>query len=292
MNKLEAARKIIAKYGLLGPDELEDALRTCPDNTNPMTHLLKLNLINERQESMLKMRLEVELAGEAPAAKQPVEPQQVEGDVAEIEEIPEEELEPIDPSELAPARTERKRPRRRVRPQRRAAAPELVEVPEIIEPEPLPDADELRGKPLGEILVALKLAHNDDIGDAAEEQGRSEGTVSELHIGEILVRKGVVTRRELITALTMQGRALLQCDTCAIVGTNSTEEPISRLDCPNCGGRMLSVESPEVGEDALPVVDLRGYWFALAAGASYKDFTVRKRYSNDRVHSVTIGAPG
>ncbi|GAB4164709.1 MAG: hypothetical protein Kow00107_10950 [Planctomycetota bacterium] len=290
MSNIEATRQLIKRYGLVGPDELEDALRSCPEGKHPVTYLKELGHINDRQEAMLLMRLEADDRRKETApvqdGKEVPKPDETEED--------EEELVPIDPEELRKQLLDRptpsrKRPRRRPRREKPLAEIPVPEPEEIVEVEPLPDAEELRGKPLGEILLALKLVHRDDVEDAIDEQKELRGTSNDMQLGEILYQKGKLSRKEVLQALRMQGRDILECNTCGMVFCSSEDRAMAIPDCHNCGGRLFSKSDDDIAQDALPISDVIPVTSVSLVGGSYKDFTVKRLYTANRAYSTYIG---
>ncbi|MDZ7815489.1 MAG: hypothetical protein U5N86_05630 [Planctomycetota bacterium] len=138
---------------------------------------------------------------------------------------------------------------------KRPLKPRKVEedVPEL---EPLPDEEELRGKPFGEILLALQLIDEPTMVKALEEQQKLKESDRPVHIGELLLKWGKVERKEVVKALFTQGKQLLECDTCSVIASREPSTTTQRVSCPNCFGRLLVMDGVELRVPRGHVLDL------------------------------------
>ena len=162
----------------------------------------------------------------------------------------------------------------------------MEDVPEL---EPLPDESELKGKNFGEILLAFKLAHRDDVEDAVEEQQKMASLGKHTHIGEILLKKEIITTDEIVKILLVQGRLIYRCDTCSLLASKSESRSAARLSCPRCLGRLRPQKEDFSTDEAIAVVDLDKEKQNPLIGKSYKDFRIAREYSKNLLSTIFIG---
>ncbi|MFA4985606.1 MAG: serine/threonine-protein kinase [Candidatus Brocadiia bacterium] len=284
-------QKIISRYDFIPPEVLDDAMAECPKEQDIVDFLVERFLLNERQALVVRKRLEAEEQKSAQA------PLQVPAEVLEPEPIvepePVEELEPLTPEEMMRIRKETgssakpqgagRRGTKRIRGRktvRRPAAeiPEPIEA-EILEVEPLPSEEDLRGKPFGEILLALKVIEKEGLENALDLQGKLAKSGHSTHVGEILYNAGLLTQSDVILALRMQGRALFRCSTCNLHANVNGLTGTQRPDCPECFGRLLEIgKDDEISSTSFKLVDLDFLSSDPLVGAAFKDFRILQPY--------------
>ncbi len=294
MTDVNELKKLVLRYGFAGAAELDEALAALPPGGDPLRRLVESGLLNERQAEVLARRLAAASApavetetgemraaqpvemetGEVPPAPEPVEPEPIELDTGEVAPRP--------PRGPVPPRRPRRRPRRR------PPVPEEV----VPEPEPLPDDDELRGYPFGEILLRLKLVDEDTLGGALAAQEAAVALGRREFLGSILLRREAITAGELLRVLKIQGKRILRCSTCDLHAnmTPSGDGPAPRRVCPACFGSLREAAEDDLFLDRFPPqIELDDQGPNPLSGVEFKDIVVESLYMRTHSASVHIG---
>jgi hypothetical protein len=283
MKDSELICQIITKYDFVAPDELQKALQEVPEGSDPIDFLVAKELLNDRQAMIVRKRLAADKPPEKPIPTPEPEPEPI--STAEIKAMAKPAATPTPSPIRRPPQPMMRKP---VVVRGKIETPKPLEV--IHEAVPLPTEEELRGKQFGEILVALRLISEESLRKAVEQQEKWRKTGRNPHLGELLVKAGALSPKDLIYALKMQGKTLYCCSMCNVQANIVNWPTEIRPICPECLSRLVE-SNPAAQFPAGPfqLVEIDGLQPDPLAGSMYKDFQLNFLYWRGMSYDIYKG---